>query len=301
MKRPVMILMILALAAPAFAVSPADDVPRLWILASDGAVRHRDMVQPAMDSIIAMGTDAVPYLLTYLHTEDARERHAITDIFKGIGSPAVVALTGALGTGDEYHTINTLTALGKIGDSTATSAAIPFLQDDRYAVRSIAAETIGKTGGPGAEAPLLGMLRDGGEIVRKSVVVGLGRLGRPASVDSLLAMLDDPWFGVRYAAAAALASIDSGAVAIGALRNYHGRALALLLNALVDAGIAHAERWASRYLNDPEYIVRAAAARALVRSGDHLEAATKRRSRGGRQEELHPLVRSAMRLDHSHE
>ncbi len=37
-------------------------VARLWIQASDGAVRHRDLVAPSRDSLSAMGLQAIPYL-----------------------------------------------------------------------------------------------------------------------------------------------------------------------------------------------------------------------------------------------
>lgn len=274
---------------PARALVPAEDVPRLWILASDGAVRHRDMVKPAMDSIIALGTEAIPYLLPYLHTEDARERHAITDIFKGIGSPAVPALVEVLGSGGQYHTTNTLNALGKIGDPAATPAAVPFLNDQRYDVRAMAAETIGKTAGSGAERALRNAVGDTVEVVRKSAVVALGRLGRTSSADVLLTLLHDSWYGVRYAAAAALANIDSGGMAIGALRDHAGRERALLLNALVDAHVPNAGRWAPPYLDDSDYVVRAAAARALV--NEPAKDETSRRTERQRADDNNPLVR----------
>lgn len=273
----------------AFAVDPAADVPRLWILASDGAVRHRNMVQPAMDSLIAMGTDAIPHLLPYLYTEDARERHSITDIFKGIGSPAVPALVSVLGTGGEYHTLNTLNALGKIEDSTATPAALPFVRETLYSVRSQAAETIGKCGGAQAEDALFAARRDTVEIVRKSAVVGLGRLKHPSSVDSIVASLSDPWFGVRYAAADALVQIDSGGTAATLLTKLERKPLVLLLNALGDGSIKAAERNAWRYISDDDYNVRAAAARIITRP----PLARRDRERIERllAKETHPLVR----------
>lgn len=213
-------------------------VHRLWIAASDGAVRHRDMVKPSMDSLIAMGTTAVPSLLGYLATEDARERHAITDIFQGIGSPAVPDLLSVLGSGGRYHTLNTLNALGKIGDSSATAAAARFLHDTAYDVRAQAAETIGKTGGAAALAALFPALRDPVETVRKSVVVSLGRLGDRSATDSVFTALEDAWFGVRYASAAALAALDSGALVRGRLPSAEGRPLALVLQAAADRKLA---------------------------------------------------------------
>jgi HEAT repeat protein len=249
----------------------AEHVARLWIQASDGAVRHRELVQPSKDSLIALGGDAIPHLLPYLHTEDARERHAITDIFKGIGSVAVPALTSELGSGGEYHTLNTLNALGKIGDSVATPAILPYLHDTIASVRSKAAEAVGKTGGHAAETALLGSLRDKDESVRKSVVVGLGRLAQRLSADSLVDALDDSWYGVRYAAAAALVAIDSGEVAIATLEQLAGRRLALVLHALSGVRTPEITTVAWTYSEHPDPSVRAEAAHLLVDrvSGDH--------------------------------
>jgi len=295
MKRLHLIWYALLLAGPllapgARAEEPDTEVPRLWILASDGAVRHRDLVKPAMDSLIAMGEEAVPFLLAYLHTEDARERHAITDIFKGIGSPAVPALTGVLGTGGEYHTLNTLNALAKIGDPSASPAIVPYLQDARYSVRAMAAEALGKDGGAGVEAALFTALRDTIEIVRKSTVVALGRLGRQSSADSLQALLRDPWFGVRYAAAAALVDIDSGRVAIDRLPKLQNRSRALVLNALADAHIETAARRAADVLSDSSFVVRAAAVRVL--SGAPQDRRAQSQLEHLRSDDPNPLVRN---------
>jgi HEAT repeat protein len=258
--------LLLVFLAPAGAARAelADDIRRLWIQASDGAIRHRDLVQPSKDSLIALGSRAVPHLLPYLHTEDAREKHAITDIFKGIGLEAVPALVSVLGTGGEYHTKHTLMALGKIGDSAATSHVVPFLRDPLASVRAQAAETIGKSGGAPAETALFSVLRDSVESVRKSAVVGLGRLAKPSSADSLGAALADSWFGVRYAAATALVKIDSGQVALERLRGMAGRPRALVLHALGTAGTPGAGDVAWRLVGDSDPAVRAEAARIVA-------------------------------------
>jgi HEAT repeat protein len=240
------------------------DIHHLWIQASDGAIRHRDLVGPSKDSLIALGMAAVPYLLPYLHTEDAREKHTITDLFKGIGPEAVPALVSVLGSGGEYHTKHTLIALGKIGDSTATPAVLRYLSDSLASVRAEAAETIGKSGGARAEGALFSVLRDSVEFVRKSAVVGLGRLAKPSSADSLVAALTDTWFGVRYAAALALVQIDSGQLALNRARALSERPLALVLQALGAAGTRGAEDVAWQYVADGDPRVRAAAARILA-------------------------------------
>ena len=275
-------------------VAPAArEVPRLWILASDGAVRHRDLVKPSMDSLIAMGAAAVPALLPYLATEDARERHAITDIFQGIGKPAIPELIRVLGTGGYYHTLNALTALGKIGDSSATETVLPFLRDSAYAIRAEAAETVGKTGGAKAPSALFPTLHDSVELVRKSAVVALGRLRDGRGIDSVAAALDDPWFGVRYAAAFALVRLDSSAIVAGRLSKYSGRPLALVLHAAAEHKMALPPGRLLPLIAQGEPAVARGAARLLA----HASIGTRDRSQVERLLALttDPLLRSYLR------
>lgn len=242
------------------------DIARLWILATDGAVRHRDLVAPSKDSLIAMGESAIPFLLPYLNTEDARERHAITDLFKGIGSVAVPPLLKVLGSGGEYHTLNILRAFIKIADSTATPRLGDFLGDTLASIRGRAAEAIGKCGGPMALASLYRVLHDPAETVRKSAVVGLGRLAHTDATDSLIEALSDPWYGVRYTAALGVAGLDSGQTAIRYLSQLEGRPLALLLHAL---GMLEVQRAASKvwsFTTHKDDAVRVEAAYMLSRS-----------------------------------
>jgi hypothetical protein len=196
--------------SPTAAADLEDDIDRLWLQASDGAVRHRELVAPSKDSLIAMGELAIPHLLSFLYTEDARERHAITDIFEGIGPVATPALLEAMGTGGEYHTLNILRAFGKIADSAASPRMSELLDDSLASIRGQAAEAIGKSGGPLALASLYSVLHDSIETVRKSAVVGLGRIAKPEATDSLIQALSDPWYGVRYPAALSVVSTVYG-------------------------------------------------------------------------------------------
>jgi HEAT repeat protein len=268
------------------------EVRRLWIQASDGAVRHRDLVAPSKDSLIAMADSAIPYLLPYLETEDARERHAITDLFKGIGGAAVPHLTRVLGTGNDYHTRNTLWALQKIGDSTATPALVPFLADTMWTIRDQAATSIGACGGSDALAALYSALSDGQRRVRKSAVVGLGRLNQGSSSDSLVAAMADSWFAVRYTAATALVALDSGSIASQLCEQLSAEALAMVLRAFAASGSEHALSAGMRYVEHADYRVRAAAAHILkehVRSQDQIKYLSDLI-----QSEKHPLVKTIL-------
>lgn len=242
------------------------DISRLWMQATDGAVRHIDLVAPSKDSLIAMGEAAIPYLLPYLYTEDARERHAITDLFKGIGPESVPPLLEVLGSGGEYHTVNILRAFVKIADSTATPGIGDFLDDPLASIRGRAAEAIGKCGGSMARTSLYRVLHDSVETVRKSAVVGLGRIADLAATDSLILALSDPWYGVRYSAAFGIVSLDSGHTAIRSLSRLEGRPLALMLHALGTQDVQRAAKAVWTYTEHADDAVRVEAAYALSRS-----------------------------------
>lgn len=242
------------------------DISRLWMQATDGAVRHRDLVAPSKDSLIALGESAIPYLLPYLYTEDARERHAITDLFLGIGPVSVPPLLEVLGSGGEYHTVNILRAFVKIADSTATPRIGDFLNDTLASIRGRAAEAIGKCGGSLALTSLYRVLHDPVETVRKSAVVGLGRIADLAATDSLILALSDPWYGVRYTAAFGIVSLDSGHTAIRSLSRLEGRPLALMLHALGTQDVQRAAKAVWSYTKHSDDAVRVEAAYALARS-----------------------------------
>ena len=291
----------LALALTCGSIAPvarADDgkeirVRRLWVQASDGAVRHRDLVAPSKDSLIAMAESAIPYLLPYLETEDARARHTITDLFGGIGSVAIPHLARVLGTDNDYHTRNTLWALQKIGDSSATAAMIPFLHDTLWTIRDQAATSIGACGGPDAQAALYSAQSDERRRVRKSAVVGLGRLGRASASDSLVAAMADDWFGVRYTAATALVALDSGAVASAWCKKLDAEPLALVLRAFAASASDHALAVGMRFTKHEDYRVRAAAAYIL---SEHLDSQKQFKGFSNwLKSEQHPLVRTYLR------
>jgi HEAT repeat protein len=268
------------------------EVRRLWVQASDGAVRHRDLVTPSKDSLIAMADSAIPYLLSYLETEDARERHTITDLFKGIGPAAVSQLTGVLGTGSDYHTRNTLWALQKIGDSAATPAMVPFLLDTMWTIRDQAATSIGACGGSDAQPALYSSLRDEQRRVRKSVVVGLGRLNQASASDSLVAAMTDGWFAVRYTAAIALVALDSGTVAAELTGQLSPEPLAMVLRAFAASPSEPALELGLRYAWHDDYRVRAAAVFVLQQHATSLDQLDP--LKGLILSETHPLVKAQL-------
>lgn len=213
-KITIFSLLFLAAACSSVAASQVDDkVDDLFLKASSGELRYRDLVEPSKKELVDMGIDAVPRLVTKLSTEDARERITLVDIFAGIGKPAIPALIGALQTDNLHALRNACECLGRIGDKSATEALLKFFDYHDYSVRSAAVTAVGRCHDSSAVMQCIGMLKDSISSVRKSAAVALGRIGDDIAVTPLIAALDDVHFSVRMTSEAALVSIGDSACA----------------------------------------------------------------------------------------
>jgi HEAT repeat protein len=198
-------LLLLILPALLFASVKAD-IDRLFMQASDGGVKHRDLVQPAKDSLIAMADSAAKYLVAKLDSDDARERHTLVDIYKGIGTAATPYLLQALETDNKDQLRTTCRCLADVKDPAAIRDLFAIAAHEDYSVRAAAITAIGKTGGDDSVAiGIAEYLGDSVYVVRKSAVAALGRIGAARSLADLAMALDDEHFAVRLAAKDALA------------------------------------------------------------------------------------------------
>jgi len=194
------------------AASTIDDkVDDLFLKASSGEIRYQDLVQPSKDELIEMGIDAVPRLVAKLSSEDARERHTLVDIFRGIGAPAVPALIEALNTDNLYTLRNALRCLGEIGERDATESLLRYFTNEHHSVRSAAVTAVGRCHDSSAVDPCVSLLSDSIESVRKSAAVALGRIEDASATEPLIRTLDDVHFSVRMSAARSLTSIGDPA------------------------------------------------------------------------------------------
>ena len=135
-------------------------------------------------------------------------------------------------------------SLGKIGDRSALSAALPLLTDAVPAVRAAAAQALGRIASPTDEAVITRLalsVRDPDETVRQAAALALGDIEpSPSQLGSLAGLLKASDVQVRRAAVRALLSLDTGQV--------------------VD--------WLIPLLDDPDAEVRQGAVAALGFSGD---------------------------------
>lgn len=179
-------------------------VDTLFMQASSGEVQFRDLVEPAKKELIDMGEKAVPEMITKLKTEDARERHTVEDIFKGIGDPAVPALIEALNTDNLYQLRLAASCLGKIGNSAATEPLIKLFDYDDYTVQAAAVTAVGEIKDTAAVNDVIDKLNSKFESVSKSAAVALGRIGMDSAINPLTEALDYPYYSVRYTASQSL-------------------------------------------------------------------------------------------------
>jgi HEAT repeat protein len=274
----------------AHAQSDSARVDQLFLMASSGEVRFRDMVQPAKDSLSAMGETAAIWLSRKLNATDARERLTLADLFEKIGAVAVPYVVPYLDSAGEYMPKNAARCLGRIGDTSATLPLIPQLNNELYAVRSEVATALGKIGDNRATPPLIARLdHEPDSDVRKSCVVALGVIGDTSAVTTVIGFLGDPFYGVRQSAQTALTKMEPLPVAamMNAVDDLDGIARH---GAIVAVGASDESRAQDRLLgllDDPDPLIRGFAIEGLA---VHTLQRARDRVQELKHDESHPFV-----------
>jgi HEAT repeat protein len=216
------LILMLSAAQRASAEGPFQKrVDSLFLIATSGEVMFKDLVQPAIDSLAAMGVDAVPPLVDKLDTKSARERVTLMQIFKKIGSPAVPHLVAALRVGDGLAVERACMALGEIADSAAAVPLAAIAGHKRWQVREQALGALGRVkSSRGADAVIAGITDTIG-LVRKSAAVACGQLRLGTAIGPLVHMLGDVFYGARMCAATALSTLDTPSVVTALLDSLH--------------------------------------------------------------------------------
>jgi len=202
-----------------FAVVVADAVTTLekridsiFVIASSAELKYREMVQPAKDSIAAIGAEAVPRLVELYRSNTARERRSVEDILKKIGREAVPYLRKSL-LFDDYRLVSRIcSALGEIKDSSAVGDLITISSHKRWQVRSSCAGALGKIGDRLADETIIKLLSDSVETVRKSAAVAAGKLSVEIAINKLVHMLGDDFYGPRMCASDALVKFGNESI-----------------------------------------------------------------------------------------
>jgi HEAT repeat protein len=184
-------------------------VDSLFVIASSGEIKYRSLVAPAVDSIAALGADAVPFLVDKLTTKSDRERVAIESILTKIGSPAVPYLVRSLSLDDAIIVQRVAGELGDIKDSSAAEPLMKVSNHKVWQVREQAVGSLGKIGAHAAREVVTRALLDTIGQVRKSAAVAAGQLVLTADIPQLVHMLGDDFYGARMCAFHSLLRMDT--------------------------------------------------------------------------------------------
>lgn len=187
-------------------------VDELFLKASSGEEKYRDLVEPSKKALIGMGQDAVPYLVEKLDTQDAREIMTLIEILGKIGEPAVLPLIEALKSENKDKVKTASRILGDIKDKRAVQPLSGLLDNPDYNIRANTCASLGKIGDTAVLNEVMILLNDSVEVVRKSAAVSLGDLNNPGAIDALIAALKDKHFSVRMTAANSLVRLGKPAV-----------------------------------------------------------------------------------------
>lgn len=289
-------LMLFGIAAlTAYAETEQAKIDRLFMMASSSGIRFQDMVQPAKDSLAAMGEKAAIGLTHKLSITDARERHALADIYAAIGPVAVPHLIPFLDSAGEYMPKNAARCLSRIADTSATLALIPKLNHDLYGVRSEVATALGKIADRRAVDPLIERLFDEPDSdVRKSCVVALGAIGDTAAAPILVYSLGDPFFGVRQTALIALTKLSPHPInaLVAAIHRFSGVARYGAIVALGETGDERARGFLLNMLDSDDPYIRGFSVEGLLNDST---ATTHERIVSLKDDETDPFVRAQIR------
>lgn len=179
-----------------------------FLMAASGEPRFSEWQKMGVDSLAARGSAAVPYLVSRLDTEDARERHTLKDIFKKMGDSAIEEMLSRLGRRSEREQV---LAAWIAGESQSARATIQL-------------SLMMTSGGPRARAAAMNALGKINLVGADSVFRGMSVFGQSQSIDSQRwDGLEGVLAGLGKAAAAELATDDEvlakdAAFLLGSLR-----------------------------------------------------------------------------------
>ena len=196
-----------------------------------GRVDLRDEI---IEALVRHGSATVELLVAQLGAEDLEVRRSAVVALGRIGdSSATSALVGALS--DESLAIDAANALGRIGNADAADGLLNLIGDRDASVRQAAVSALNSLNLTSISKRIIPLLHDPDPNVRESAVKIAGYFGYPEAVDGLVDLIRDPDEQVRCAAIEHLPFVEDE------------RTLGVLIHAL----------------KDETSNVRAAAARAL--------------------------------------
>ncbi|MFH1701097.1 MAG: HEAT repeat domain-containing protein [Candidatus Zixiibacteriota bacterium] len=206
----IVIALMTGLSLPVKAELTQQTVDSMFVIASSGAMKYRDMVQPTITDMAGHGIEIVPFLIDKLGTIDARERSTLEQIFRKIETPAVPLLNDALLTVEDSLQLSRVALiLHYIPDSSSVENLLKVKDHSYYWVRYETIRALGKIGDRRGLDAIKSALQDENELVRTMAAVAVGRMVKDEELfEILVPVLDDKYYGVRFSAYEALLNLD---------------------------------------------------------------------------------------------
>ncbi|MEZ5359947.1 MAG: HEAT repeat domain-containing protein [Candidatus Zixiibacteriota bacterium] len=213
MKMKIYILsaiLIVCFALPLKAELMQETVDSMFVIASSGAMKYRDMVQPTIEDMAAYEAEIVPFLIEKLNTTDARERMTLEQIFRKIKEPAVPLLNETLiNDPDSMRLSRVALMLFYIPDTSSVTNLLTVVNHSYYWLRYEAVRALGKIGDTRGKDAVVNALKDENELVRTIAAVSCGRMIHDKELFKILVpMFDDPYYGVRFSSMESLKDLD---------------------------------------------------------------------------------------------
>jgi len=195
-----------------------------------------EKVEKARKELIEIGKPILDYVYEEkLNTDKTLELRAIEAITKELKSEAIPLLFDKLESENDTIRKNVAWLLGKIEAKDAPAKLIPMLDEEKdYKVKAKIIEALGKIGDTTATTHIIPYLVNKQEVLRIKSAEAIGKLKDKRAADSLIESLKDEFFTVRGTSLWALGEIGEGArpVILERLNNTKGDTL--LLISLID-------------------------------------------------------------------
>ena len=158
-----------------------------------------DLRDEIIEALVSHGPATVDLLMSQLTAEDMEVRRSAVVALGRIGdSTATSALVNALS--DEALAFDAANALGQIGDPQAVDGLLNLIGSEDASLRQAVVAALNALGEPSLSQRIIPLLSDPDPNVRESVVKIAGYFGYPEAADALVELSRDPNERVRSAA-----------------------------------------------------------------------------------------------------
>lgn len=177
----------------------AGDIETLFIQSSAAPQKYQYIVEPARARLVDRAEESIPYMLSQLNTESARERLALGFILPRLGKRVSQQLIDTVRFGHRSRVGMAIYVLGEMKDTAAGVALGERLLDTNdWLLRASAGEALLKMTAYSAKPYLIRALADPIELVRGRAARALALVADESELPLVLGMLDDTSQIVRY-------------------------------------------------------------------------------------------------------